>query len=234
MRFPSFVLLTCFLSVLAPVNLAAESGPVFGTVSESIDSGGYTYILIKESDTWIATTSMQVSEGTVVEYSGGMEMKNFYSKSLDRTFESIWFVNDVSVSGQDLDQLHQRAAQDTGSTPPSNSKPTAITAPAPGEIEQLDGGSTVEKIMSDPAAFNGQTASLRARVIKVNSGIMGKNWITLQDGTGVAPNNKLIATSTELVAVGEIVTARGVVHNDVDLGSGYHYAALLEDTTFVK
>lgn len=62
---------------------------------------------------------------------------------------------------------------------------------------------------------------------------MGKNRITLQDGTGVAPNNKPIATSTEFVAVG-IVTARGVVHNDVDLGSGYHYAALLEDTTFVK
>ena len=71
-------------------------------------------------------------------------------------------------------------------------------------------------------------------VIKVNANIMGKNWITLQDGTGAAPNDKLIATSSEMVTVGEIVTAKGVIRNDVDLGYGYHYAALLEDATFAK
>jgi len=35
---------------------------------------------------------------------------------------------------------------------------------------------------------------------------MGKNWITLQDGTGTAPNNRLIATSLELVGVGDLVS----------------------------
>jgi hypothetical protein len=37
-----------------------------------------------------------------------------------------------------------------------------------------------------------------------------------------------------MVIVGEVVTAKGVISNDVDLGSGYHYAALLEDATFAK
>ena len=94
-----------------------------------------------------------------------------HSKSLDRTFESIWFVQEVS---------------------------------------------------------------LRAKVIKVSENIMGMNWITLQDGTGTAPNDKLIATSSELVTVGEVVTAKGLLQNDVDLGYGYHYAALLEEATFIK
>ena len=78
--------------------------------------------------------------------------------------------------------------------------------------------------------------SLHARVIKVNFkiNIMGKNWIALQDGTGAASNNKLIAPSSEMVTTCEIVTAKGVIRNDVDLDYGYHYEALQEDATFVK
>ena len=71
-------------------------------------------------------------------------------------------------------------------------------------------------------------------VIKVRPNIMSKNWITLQDGTGTAPNDKLMATSSEMVNVGELVTAKGVLQNDVDLGHGYRYAALLEEATFIE
>jgi hypothetical protein len=233
MNLPTMILIACILSLYGPVNLVADSGSNSGTVAEIIDAGGYTYLRIEESDTWIATSTMEVSQGTQVEYSGGSEMLNFHSKSLDRTFESIWFVGNVSISGQDTEQLQQGA----GSHPSAHDtipRSTAIASPAAGEIEKLEGGRTIEEILSDPAALNTQAVSLRARVTKVNANIMGRNWITLQDGTGIAPGNKLIATSQEMVTVGEIVTAKGVISNDVDLGSGYHYAALLEDATFAK
>lgn len=234
MKFQTLLFFTCSLSLLLSVSSMAEVGPMNGTVAETINAGGYTYLRIEESDTWIATTTIEVSEGSKVEYSGGSEMRNFYSKSLDRTFDSIWFVGNVSISGQDLGRLHQRAAEGHGSVLSTNPKTALIAAPAPGEIEKLDGGIAVEDITDDPAALKGQAISLRAMVIKVNANIMGKNWITLQDGTGAAPNDKLIATSSEMVTVGEIVTAKGVIRNDVDLGYGYHYAALLEDATFAK
>jgi hypothetical protein len=48
------------------------------------------------------------------------------------------------------------------------------------------------------------------------------------------PNNKLIATTSEVVAVGDLVTVTGVVHTDVDLGSGYNYSVLLEEVTFTR
>jgi hypothetical protein len=233
MKFPTLVLFS-LISLLASVNLVAETSPNSGTVAETIDAGGYTYIRIEESGTWIATTTLQVSEGSQVEYSGGSEMRDFYSKSLDRTFESIWFVGKVSVSGQDHDQPKQPVAKSHGLPPSAIPLSTASAPPAPGEIEKLDGGMTIEEITSDPAALKGQTISLRAKAIKVSANIMGKNWITLQDGTGTAPNNKLVATSSEVVVVGEVVTAKGVIRNDVDLGYGYHYEALLEEATFVK
>lgn len=232
MKFPTLVLLTCILSLLAPVNLVAETGPMNGTVAETINAGGYTYIRIKDSDIWIATATMEVSEGDPIEYSGGAEMLDFHSKSLDRTFESIWFVQKVSITGQDASR--QAAAQGHGPIPSGIPQSAAIAAPAPGSIDKLDGGKNVEEILADPTALDGQKVSLRAKVIKVSENIMGMNWITLQDGTGTAPNDKLIATSSELVTVGEVVTAKGLLKNDVDLGYGYQYAALLEEATFIK
>jgi hypothetical protein len=230
MKFPTLVLFTCLLSLLAPVNLVAETGPISGTVAETINAGGYTYIRIKESDIWIATSTMEASEGDQVEYSGGAEMLNFHSKSLDRTFESIWFVQNASISGQGLPQ--QDAARGHAPIPANVPQSTAIAAPAPGSIEIPDGGKAIAEILADSAALHGQTVSLRAMVIKVSENIMGMNWITLQDGTGTAPNNKLMAISSEMVTVGEVVTATGLLQNDVDLGSGYRYAALLEEATF--
>ena len=93
---------------------------------------------------------------------------------------------------------------------------------------------TIADITGDSAGLKGQTVSLRAKVIKVSKNVMGKNWITLQDGTGTEPDNKLIATSTETVMPGEIVTVSGVIHTDLDLGAGYHYDVLLEEATFLK
>ena len=230
MKFPILVLLACLLSLLAPVNLPAETGAEKGTVAETMNAGGYTYIKVKESGVWIATSTIEVSEGDQVEYSGGAEMFNFHSKSLDRTFDSIWFVQKVSLSGQDPHQ--QAAARGHAPIPAGTPQSAAIAAPEPGSIEKLDGGKSVEEILTDSAALHGQTVSLRAKVIKVSENIMGNNWVTLQDGTGTAPNDKLMAISSEMVTVGEVVTAKGMLQNDVDLGYGYKYAALLEEATF--
>lgn len=230
MKFPTLVLLTCLLSLLAPLNLVAETGPMNGTVAEAIDAGGYTYIRLKDSNIWIATATTEVSEGDPIEYSGGAEMLDFHSKSLDRTFESIWFVQKVRITGQDT--ARQTAAQGHAPIPDGTPRDAAIAAPAPGSIDKLDGGKNVEEILADPAALDGQEVSLRAKVIKVSENIMGMNWITLQDGTGTAPNDRLMAISSEMVTVGEVVTAKGMLQNDVDLGYGYKYAALLEEATF--
>ena len=63
---------------------------------------------------------------------------------------------------------------------------------------------------------------------------MGKNWVTLQDGTGAEPDNKLIATSEELVSPGDLVIASGTLRYDADIGSGYKYKVLLEKAIFTK
>ena len=107
-----------------------------------------------------------------------------------------------------------------------------VIAPAPGDIQALKEGKTVNALFTEAADLDGQVISLNARVMKVNANIMGKNWITLQDGTGSDPDNRILATSQESVTPGALVVARGTVVTDVDLGYGYQYKVLLEEVTF--
>lgn len=74
---------------------------------------------------------------------------------------------------------------------------------------------------------------LRGKVVKYNSGIMGKNWIHLRDGTGSEADNSndILVTSANQTKVGDVITVKGVVHTDKDFGAGYAYKVLIEDAT---
>jgi major membrane immunogen (membrane-anchored lipoprotein) len=72
-------------------------GMVRGKVLETMNSGGYTYVFIEtDSDKrWVATTEFAVSEGDVVQASAGMPMRNFESKTLNRTFDVVYFADRI-------------------------------------------------------------------------------------------------------------------------------------------
>ena len=59
---------------------------------------------------------------------------------------------------------------------------------------------------------------------------MGKNWVHLQDGSGSAAKgtHDILVTTTDAIAVGDIVDARGTVRTDVTVGPGYAYEVLVE------
>ena len=45
---------------------------------------------------------------------------------------------------------------------------------------------TVGQVYADRATLKGKEVVIRAKVVKVNAGIMGKNWVHLRDGSGSA------------------------------------------------
>jgi len=225
------ILAICVFLMLTPVVLAAETGPATGTVVETMESGGYVYIRL-EDGVWIAANTFAVSKGDVIKYSGAMEMNDFHSTSLDRTFESILFVAAAGlVSSDDSTGSAMPMAGHAGTDMPMQ-KPVAAVAPAPGEITPLADGKTVAGIFAGSDQLKDTVVSMNAKVIKISRNIMGKNWITLQDGTGTEPDNRLIATSQEVVEPGDLVVVKGTVKTDIDLGYGYEYKVLLEEATF--
>jgi predicted NAD/FAD-dependent oxidoreductase len=73
--------------------------------------------------------------------------------------------------------------------------------------------------------------ALQTKVVKVNRGILGKNWLHLQDGTGnqAAGTNDLVVTTDSLPEVGEVVTITGNLSRDRDFGAGYRYGVIIEN-----
>lgn len=75
----------------APATPAGSS--LSGKVAETMNSGGYTYVCLENNGkrTWVAIPQTAVKVGQEVNCQPGMEMKNFTSKTLNRTFEGIIF-----------------------------------------------------------------------------------------------------------------------------------------------
>jgi hypothetical protein len=97
-------------------------------------------------------------------------------------------------------------------------------------IAKADGGKTVAEVFAEKASLAGKPVTVRGKVVKVNGGIMGKNWLHVRDGSGAEGTNDLtVTTSGELPELGTIVVVTGPVTLDKDFGMGYQYAVILED-----
>lgn len=64
-----------------------------GKVKETLNSSGYTYVLLesKGKTIWVAIPETKITVGKEMSFESDKEMKNFYSKSLNRTFDTIIF-----------------------------------------------------------------------------------------------------------------------------------------------
>ena len=95
---------------------------------------------------------------------------------------------------------------------------------------------TVAEIIDKKAALNNKPVLVRGKVVKYTPGVMGKNWIHLQDGSGSAKDgtNDVLVTTKDETKIGAVVVARGTVRTDVDLGSGYFYKVLVDEAKLQK
>jgi hypothetical protein len=64
-----------------------------GTVVETMNSGGYTYVLLDNGGqkSWAAIPNTEVKVGQELELAPGMVMNGFSSRTLGRTFDAILF-----------------------------------------------------------------------------------------------------------------------------------------------
>jgi hypothetical protein len=70
-----------------------------GKVLDVIDSPTYTYLQVTgdKDPVWLVAYKTGIGKGSVVNYSDGVAMSNFHSKSLNRTFDTIIFVDRVEA-----------------------------------------------------------------------------------------------------------------------------------------
>lgn len=66
-----------------------------GKVLEVVDSPTYTYLRVTtdKDPVWLAVYKTEIAKDAIVSYSDGVAMSDFHSKSLNRTFDTIIFVD---------------------------------------------------------------------------------------------------------------------------------------------
>lgn len=95
---------------------------------------------------------------------------------------------------------------------------------------------TVEEIVNERGKLKDKKVVVRGTVVKVTRGVLGKNWVHLQDGSGTASSgtNDVLVTTQDDTRIGDVVIASGVVNTDIDLGSGYAFKVVVEKASLKK
>jgi hypothetical protein len=78
------------------------SGTLSGTVVETMNAGAYTYAQVDHDGTkfWVAGPQTQLAVGAKLDKLSGSLMVNFYSKTLSRNFDAIYFIDSFGSLGK--------------------------------------------------------------------------------------------------------------------------------------
>ncbi len=197
------------------------------TVEEVIQTSNYSYIRISEDDkeNWIAISRQEVEKGKFYYYLPGIEMTNFVSKELKRTFPSILFVDKFSDQPIVAGKI----------TLADSLKGKQAAVPKEGiKVEPVAGGISIAELYAKKDTYGGKIIKIKGEVVKYAADIMGKNWVHIQDGTNNAGSFDLTITTSDVTKVGDVVTFEGKVTLKKDFGAGYFYEVIVEDAKLVK
>ncbi|GAB4346058.1 MAG: hypothetical protein Kow0089_23260 [Desulfobulbaceae bacterium] len=236
----------------APVAPALEKPAIKGKILETMDASGYTYVNV-ETETgpvWAAMPQTKVEVGQEIALAGGMEMQNFESKTLGRTFDSVIFSSGIITEGgapatiagtaapaegdSFAEAIKGEAAMETVQPMASSGGSQAAITPAEDvKVDKAEGENayTVGELHEKKAELDKQKVRVRGKVVKFSPMIMGKNWIHLQDGSGdqAAKTHDLVVTTQAQAEKGAVVEVEGTLAADRDFGSGYRYDVIVED-----
>jgi hypothetical protein len=221
----------------AAENPSAPQRPsVTGEVLEVKDVDAYTYLRLKtaQGETWAAVSKSPVKKGAKVTIENATFITNFESKTLKKTFDKIVF-GSLAGSGGGATATAGGGSSDMGDPHAGMARPADISDVKVPKASGAD-ARTVAEIVTGRAKLKDKPVAVRGKVVKFTAGVMGKNWVHLRDGSGSAAEktNDVLVTTKDTTKVDDVVVAKGVVHTDVDLGSGYKYEVLVENATLQK
>ena len=230
-------LLTLLIAVIAFVSCDNESeqsraqadNPLLRTVKakEVKQTTSYTYIHFKEgSDSYWAAISRRddIEEGGTYYFDNFMEMQNFYSKELDKTFDRIYFIE--VLSNTPISAKKPKMPQQTGSTKVGDYQVELV--------DPAEDGITIAELFGNRESYDGKLIRIRGKVVKFTPAIMKKNWVHIQDGTKWGGDFDLTITTSAECSSGDIVVFEGIVTLNKDFGHGYSYDVILEDATMLE
>jgi len=209
-----------------------------GTVIESIDAAGYTYVQVESNaeNIWLAGPKTTITQGGSIDVNTRAPMRNFHSKALDRDFPVIYFVDSYSGSAVQSAPAQTSASTATMDIPAGNQPVTDIKSMVAKNLDlktpvkRAEDGQTIAEIYANKHELSGKLVKVRGKVSKFTANVMNKNWIHIIDGSG---ENDLTIITDQQVKPEQMIVIEGTVLLDKDFGYGYFYELLIDNAKVV-
>ncbi len=216
-------------------------------VKEQIQTSNYTYFRVSEGDKefWIAGVKMEAKVGEKLYYNTYYEMPDFKSTELDRTFDEVLFIQDLSKtptvstqSGAPTGGMQMGTPRDEnpmgGHGAEGGNEPTTVESVSKEGLEVVDQVLDLQNLLANPKDYAEKLVKISGKVTKVNPAIMGINWVHISPVSGENASLDFTITTHETVKVDEEVTFEGKITLNKDFGAGYFYSIIMEEGEVVK
>jgi len=221
------------LTALIFTNFAfALDEPHHVKILQTKDAGGYTYIKVDEKGDifWAAIMKTPVKIGETITIKEQVWMKNFKSKTLDKTFDKILFAQldkkDL-MSAKNIHNIHGnmiKKKQNTQIRPnPKFNEGVIISKDTPIKVD-------ISEIYKNKDKYKNKNVQIIGDVLQVSNKVMGNTWVKIYNGT-----NAIIFRSSnedEKVSIADKVEVIGTINTDVDYGYGFKYEIIGVDGKF--
>ena len=201
-------------------------------VNEILTATRYLYLNVSEGDEqfWIAVRKQEVKIGETYYYKRALLKTNFESKENNKVFEKIYLVTKLvsATHGNEQDpKINNISIDDVADLSKTEAKKADLSK---SNITQK-GSIKIAELVENISRYEGKTVQISGKCVKINPGIMNRNWIHIKDGS--KDDYDLVITSETFVAEGTMITMKALVSVNKDFGAGYKYDLILENGVLV-
>ena len=187
---------------------------VTGTIKETMTGGGFTYVLLAKEEggepLWYAMPETKVKDGDKITLQAGSTFPSFYSKALDRTFDSLIFSQGLagtsaSASPHAVDMMHS-AAGVSGAAPHGGGSSFSDAVQA----EEKNGSTLLDPSLVSPGSNKAIVPFADLKVTKAS----GDNAYTVSEVFAKAKdlNSKKIRIKGQVVKVSRMIMGKNWIH----------------------
>ncbi|MDO5675013.1 MAG: OB-fold nucleic acid binding domain-containing protein [bacterium] len=195
---------------------ALEGVSLKGKVVETMNAGGYTYLLVdsREGKVWVAIPETTVAAGQEVVSAPGMVMRDFTSKTLNRSFAQIIFAPGLETGSAAAQPAPQTATQPATAQAGKSSFADALAAETtPGSGVAMGTNAGDEQVMGQQNSSGSAGAVVPAAKVQVDKAT-GSNSYTVGEIFGQAKelSGKTVRVRGQVVKNSRMIMGKNWLH----------------------
>jgi len=201
-------------------------------VNEIITASRYLYLNVSEGEEnfWIAIRKQDIEVGGTYYYKRALLKTDFESKENNKVFEKIYLVTNLVSVNHVHGQKSMNNIEANLEVAVDNKTEEKISENPERKVQQK-GSVKIAELVHNFKKYEGKTIQISGECVKINPGIMNRNWIHLKDGS--QDDYDLVITSDTYVEEGTVITMKAMVSLNKDFGAGYTYDLILEDGVLI-